>query len=95
MFRFKRSIPVDYDTQGHIYFTSRRYRKLTGAEQAQIRRLCREAGGEYHRALLRFVTTDMGAAAVCDRYYLSQSTLERIVRKYYVAFAGMMETKDL
>ena len=28
MFRFKRSIPLDYNAQGYIYFQSLRYRGL-------------------------------------------------------------------
>ena len=87
MFRFKRSVPVDYDTQGYIYFMSRRYRHLPQAQQRRILNLCMEAGGEYYQALFEFVTTDSGATAVCMKHYLSESTLERIVRKYYVLFA--------
>ena len=86
-FRQKRSIPVDYDTQGYIYFVSRAYKRLSPAGQRQIRELCQTAAGEYYKALLEFVTTDAGAAAVCRKHYLSTSTLERIVRRYYVLFA--------
>ena len=46
-----------------------------------------EAGGEYYQALYEFVTSDVGATAVCRKHFLSQSTLERIVRKYYILFA--------
>ena len=87
MFRYKRSIPVDYDAQGYIYFTSRRYTRLTAAQQKKILNLCMEVGGEYYQALFAFVTTDQGATAVCMRHFLSESTLERIVRRYYVRFA--------
>ena len=87
MFRFKKAIPVDYDAQGYIYFLSKRYKDLPAAAKRRIEGICRTAGGEHHQALLEFVTTDAGAVAVCCRYYISQSTLERIVRKYYIAFA--------
>ena len=87
MFRFKRSIPVGYDLQGYIYFLSKRYDRLPWEQQHLVAQLCVEAGGEHHQALFAFVTTDMGAVAVCGRYHLSQSTLERVVRKYYVNFA--------
>ena len=86
MFRFKRSIPVEYSRQGYIYFVSKRYKELTAAERRQLRELCRKAGGEYHQALLEYVTTENGAAAICTKYYLSISTLERLVRRYYIAF---------
>ena len=87
MFRFKKSIPVEYDQQGYIYFVSKQFDRLPVSQQKRIRRLCEEAGGEYARALFEFVTTDAGAMAVCGRHYLSESTLERIVRKYYIAFS--------
>lgn len=86
MFRFKRSIPIDYDQQGYIYFTSRQYKKLPKKAKAKIQQLCQEAGGEYADALFEFVTTDAGAASVCGKYFLSESTLERAVRRYYLAF---------
>ncbi len=88
MFRYKRAVPVSYDRQGYIYFLSRAYKGLPEAEQQRIRKACREAGGEHEKALFAFVTSDMGQTAVCSRYYISQSTLERIVRKYYVRMDG-------
>ena len=87
MFRFKKSIPVGYDQQGYIYFVSRMYKSLGRREQQSISALCERVGGEYGEALFEFVTTDAGAVAVCRKHYISQSTLERIVKKYYVAFA--------
>lgn len=89
-FRFKRSIPVDYETQGYIYFTSRRYRELDRQKQEQIRRLCREAGGEHAEALFAFVTTDAGGVEICGRFFLSESTLERAVKKYYIFFQELL-----
>lgn len=86
-FRFKKSVPVDYDLQGYIYFTSRLYRSLPQETQHRILNLCLEAGGEYYQALFVFVTTDVGATAVCTKHFLSQSTLERIVRRYYILFS--------
>ena len=86
MFRFKKAIPVDYDTQGYIYFLSKRYHLLPVRMRRKIETLCIEAGGEYHQALLEFVTTDAGATSVCTRHYISQSTLERAVRRYYLEF---------
>lgn len=87
MFKFKKSVPVEHDLQGYIYFASRMHRMLPAPEQQRILNLCMEAGGEYYRALYEFVTSDAGATAVCRKHFLSQSTLERIVRKYYILFA--------
>lgn len=86
MFRLKRGIKADYNRQGYIYFLSLQYRKLPKESREKIRRLCREAGGEHHRALLEFVTTETSATAVCMKYYIGKSTLYRIVKKYYEAF---------
>ena len=88
MFRYKRSIKeLDYDTQGNVYFTSKRYKRLSVGEQETIRRLCQEAGGQHAKALFEFVTTDAGASEVCVKHFLSEKTLERAVRRYYLAFA--------
>ena len=86
MFRFKRSVPVSYDRQGLVYFTSKLYKELDAQQQKTIRRLCKDVGGEYAKALFEFVTTNTGAKAVCAKYFLSRSTLERITKKYYIAF---------
>ena len=86
MFRFKKSLNVDYERQGYIYFSSRTYDQLSPSQQKKIVDLCAKAGGEYHAALFEFVTTDAGATAVCMRHHLSQSTLERVVRRYYEMF---------
>jgi hypothetical protein len=86
MFRYKRSVNVSYERQGYIYFTSRAYHDLGERRQEKLRELCDRCGGEYSEALLEFVTTDEGALAVCMRHHLSQSTLERVVKKYYEAF---------
>lgn len=94
MFRVKKSIPVDPDLQGFIYFASRMYRKLGNKEKQRVQRLCQEAGGEYSEALFEFVTTDNGFVAVCRKHYISQSTLERMVRRYYVAFAQTIKERQ-
>ena len=86
MFRYKKSINVPYDRQGYIYFLSRSYRELPERKREIIRNLCRECGGEYNQALLDFVTGGEGAVVVCMRHHLSESTLERAVKKYYEAF---------
>ena len=90
VFRFKKAIHVSYDRQGFIYFTSRRYRELSSEERKRIRQLCAKAGGEYREAILEFVTTGASAAAVCRKHNISASTLERAVRRYYMAFDELL-----
>ena len=43
MFRFKKSVPVEYDRQGYIYFASRLHKELPADEQQRILNL-RERG---------------------------------------------------
>ena len=81
MFRYKKSIPVSYEWQGYIYFTSLLYWELPKRTQEKILNLCIAAGKENYQALFEFVTTDAGAQAVCLRHHLSPSTLERAVRR--------------
>lgn len=90
MFRFKRSLPVGYNRQGYIYFKSLLFRELGEREREKIVQLCRECGGESWRALLEFVTTDLTATQVCLKHYISQSTLERMVKSYYTRFPRWM-----
>ena len=84
MFRFHKSVPVPYDRQGYIYFSAKRYKFLPEREKEKIRAVCQEAGGEYGKALLEYMTTDAEPAAVCRRHYISRSTLDRMVRRYYI-----------
>lgn len=86
MFRYKAGIDVSYARQGYIYFTSLLYRELPERSRERIRSLCRQAGGEYWEALLEFVTTEAGAEKICQKYYLSPSTLGRARKRYYEAF---------
>ena len=89
-FRYRRAVPLDYDTQRHIYFLLSRFHRLDKEEQKIIREICRKAAGVYAPAVLEYVTTDRTSVAVCDKYRLSESTLERMVKRYYVAFAGKL-----
>ena len=86
-FRYKRGIPLEYEVQGYIYFLSRRYRRLPLTKRRKIDEVCRRAGGDYAGALKEFVTTDRVAEEICGNYFISQSTLERMVRRYYLEFA--------
>ena len=56
VFRYKKSIPVSYERQGYIYFTSLLYRELPEGAQRKILNLCLEAGGEYYQACLLYTS---------------------------------------
>lgn len=86
MFRYKPKLPVSYNRQGYIYFISKMYGSLPQRRQQKIRELCKKHGGEYADALLEYMTTDASLTAVCMRHYLSPSTLDKVVRRYYMGF---------
>lgn len=94
MFRYKKSVPLSYERQGYIYFKSRCYQELPVTEQHRILNLCIETGGKHYQALFEYMTTDESATSVCIRHYLSRSTLERVVRKYYINFLSAEMQKE-
>lgn len=85
-FRYKKSIRLPYHRQGYIYFISRRYKDLPKAKREKIEAHCRRVGREYWAALFEFVTSDAGGVAICTRNYISESTLQRVVKQYYEEF---------
>ena len=85
-FRFKQAIPCDYNTQGYIYFLCINYDKLPADMKKLIRETAKLAGGEYHKAVMDFMTTGHGAVDVCTRHYISEVTLWRAIKKFYIEF---------
>ena len=83
VFRYKREANVKYEDQGYIYFLSQRYKLLPAEKKNMIRQACRDAAGNSQSAVLEYVTTDCDSAFICARHALSESTLERMVRRYY------------
>lgn len=83
VFRYKRDANVSYEDQGYIYFLSQRYKRENAENKKLIRQACRDAAGSAQRAVLEYVTTDCDSAFICSRHALSESTLERMVRRYY------------
>lgn len=82
-FRVKKRLRVPYHVQGYIFFFSRRYKSLPKEKRDRIRAHCKDCGGEHWRALLEYMTTDAGAVEICGRYFISQSTLERVAERYF------------
>lgn len=90
MFKFKRSIPVSYEKQGYIYFVGRNFKNLPDEKQRQVKELCLKAGGEYHEALFELLTTDTTVTKICLKYSLSEATLLRVARKYFIEFSKVL-----
>lgn len=82
-FRHLKSVSKSYEEQGAIYFACATYRDQPAAVRRKIDRLCERAGGEYAPALKEFLTTGADWAWICDRYYLSERTLDRARKKFY------------
>lgn len=85
-FRYRPGLGVPYERQGLVYFTSRCYKDQPQRVRKKIDRLCRECGGDHADALRAFVTTDTEMSVICRKFFLSKSTLYRVVRRYYREF---------
>lgn len=89
MFRFKRGVKVSYNLQGYIFFLSQRYKKASREERALIRQCCAQT--DYPDAVFDFVTGSKGATWVCGKHFISESTLERAVKIYYIEMAARLK----
>lgn len=86
MFRIKKGVRMDYVGQGYVYFTSRMYNRLPAEKKLGILAHCCNVGGEHSAALLEYVTTATSPERICQKHYISRSTLYRVVKKYYETF---------
>ena len=85
-FKYMPSLSQSYERQGEIFFTCRNYHNLLPHQQQRIRDICEEAAGGNgfkRAALLEFMTTGASWRYVCIRYYISDSTLERMRKEFY------------
>lgn len=89
-FKYKKGIPVSYDKQGYVYFTSKRYREFSQEDQKTIRDLCKMSAGYHWQAILEFVTTDANATYIENKHHISHATLYRYVQRYYVQFPNKL-----
>ena len=90
MFRPKTSLPLSYERQGYIYFISKNYKALPPEKRQRIVELCYEAGGEYHKALFAYVTTDDSVTKICLQHHIDDNTLHRAVNRYYMNFPKVL-----
>ncbi len=82
-FKYRKKIRRSYIEQGTVFFTCRRYDKLDRGEREKIDALIYRAGGEYANPLRAYLLTDAGWTEVCQKYYISDATLYRAVRRFY------------
>ncbi len=85
-FKFWPSIRKSYEEQGEIFFKCRRYEYQTKAEREKIDRLIHQEGKEYATALREYLIKGTDWEDVCQRWYVSDRTLQRCVRKFFEAW---------
>lgn len=85
-FIYKKNIPLSYERQGYIYFCCKSYGRLPERQKQKIRDTAARECGPYAEPVMRFVTGDEGAAAICASAYISDMTLYRAVRRFYLGF---------
>ncbi len=85
-FRYKPGIRVSYKKQGLIYFTMLNVDRLPHEKREKLKRLCKEAAGEYAAALWAYLTREKSAVAVGEEFHLSQDTLFRLRKRFYERF---------
>lgn len=82
-FKRLRNISKTYDQQGEIFFTCRNYNSQPKKVREKIQKVCEKAGGDYAQELFVYLTTDISWTQLCMDYYISESTLNRIRRRFY------------
>lgn len=71
--------------QGLICFTCLNYDQISPAEQRKIRRLCRECGGAYEKALFELLTVDdVSVPELTEGYGISCTKLYNLRKRFYM-----------
>lgn len=83
-FKKKRSIRLDYYSQGYIYFVCANYRRLPSAVRARLDRIARDVGG-FDEAALRRLLFDVASSvqSVSLEYNLHGSRLNALRDEFY------------
>lgn len=83
-FKKYRGINLSYKEQGIIYFTCANFDTQPPEMQEKIRRLCKEVGGPYEKALLAMVTRPSVSGTWLEQeYHVSDSQLYRLRKQFY------------
>lgn len=87
-FKYQGRWGLSADECAHIYTLCRLYRAQGIEVIARIGALVTEIGGEeYSRALWDCLVGGDSQLYIAQKYYLDQSTLSRLVRRFYVEYA--------
>lgn len=85
-FKYMPSLKQSYERQGDIFFTCRNFKRLCDVDRGRIKAICAECakGDAYkRRAIFDFMTSGASWRECCMKYHISDSTLERLRKKFY------------
>lgn len=83
-FKKKRSIRLDYCSQGYIYFVCANYRRLPAAMRARLDRIARDVGGFDEAALRKLLfNVTSSVQGVAMEYSLSERRLNAMRDEFY------------
>lgn len=85
-FRKRRGINLPYKKQGLIAFVCLNYYDMPTHIQNKINEMCIEHGGGYSAALFEFITTENSATAIAMKYYIDETVLYRLRKRFYEAW---------
>lgn len=84
-FRPLRGVMLPEREQGLICFTCLNYDRISSEERRKIRRLCRECGGAYEKALFELLTVDgVSVPDLTEKYGIDLKSLYDLRRRFYV-----------
>lgn len=82
-FKHNRNFGIAYKKIGLIYFTCLNYSSQSQRTKDKVRNLCKEIGGVHMEALFEAVTTDQTIQYVAQKYFMDESGLWRLCKKFY------------
>ena len=85
-FRKLQGVGLPESKQGLIYYTCLNYAGQPEYIRRKIEKLCQSAGGEYAPALFELVTNGGSVTAAAARWHMSEETLKRLRRSFYLGW---------
>lgn len=85
-FKRLRGVPLPEKRQGLIRYTCLCIETQPQWVQRKVERLCREVGGDYAEALKEVMCTNDSITSIAIRHYVSETTLYRLRKKFYVSW---------
>ena len=86
MFKKLRGIDLSYEWQGFTRFACLTYNDQSQEMKDKILNLCITCGKDKYQALFELMTTQKSAVSIARRYFVSETILYRLRRKFYLAW---------